>query len=474
MDNGSEDAKLRDAFRRMAPSVDATLFQQKLEIKLSPPAEERKGLVAVTDGSTDGWKRTSVLRWGRGFRVAVYAAVAFVLVAAISVGSLEVGKHLGKDQPIVVITDDTAGISPGSTGTLPGAGTSATPRAVARPRLLWEVPTGGPIYSPPAISGGIVYVASGGGYAPGRIRALDAGTGAEIWRYDGGDYNRLSGPAAADGVVYFGSDDHNLYALDAKTGRPVWTFETGGALGWSSSPVVSEGVVYVGSHDSYLYAVDSQTGQQRWRFWTGAPVDVSPAVSGDVVCVTSLKSEAETSNLTLYAVDTQTGKLRWQFDIADTPYLAPPAIADGVVYVRGESDLYALDLQTGAVRWRSQVCPPTAYSLAAVSPSEYAVYLNVSSSSSAGSLLAVSTVDGRTLWAALVGAAATAPLVGEGRVYVGAGGYGDGTVRGFDAQTGQENWRFGAPPGPDILARPTVSDGVVYIGDIDGWMHAVK
>jgi photosystem II stability/assembly factor-like uncharacterized protein len=67
-------------------------------------AEERSGVL----------KRTSAPRRRSGLRVAVFASIAVVLVAAIAIGSLEAVKHLGKDQPILVIGDDT--LSPAATG----------------------------------------------------------------------------------------------------------------------------------------------------------------------------------------------------------------------------------------------------------------------------------------------------------------------------------------------------------------------
>ncbi|HXY88918.1 MAG TPA: PQQ-binding-like beta-propeller repeat protein [Candidatus Acidoferrales bacterium] len=48
----------------------------------------------------------------------------------------------------------------------------------------------------------------------------------------------------ANGVVYIGSADHNVYALDADTGAKVWSYTTGDLM--ASSPVVVNGVVYVG------------------------------------------------------------------------------------------------------------------------------------------------------------------------------------------------------------------------------------
>ncbi|MER5911896.1 PQQ-binding-like beta-propeller repeat protein, partial [Streptomyces sp. NPDC001982] len=64
-----------------------------------------------------------------------------------------------------------------------------------------------------------------------------------------------SSPTVADGVVYVGSDDNNLYAVDARTGKKRWAFPTGSAV--SSSPTVADGVVYVGSDDNNLYAVQT-------------------------------------------------------------------------------------------------------------------------------------------------------------------------------------------------------------------------
>jgi outer membrane protein assembly factor BamB len=54
-----------------------------------------------------------------------------------------------------------------------------------------------------------------------------------------------SSQSVAGGMVYFGSSDHNLYALDAVTGTLKWSFPTG-VINYTS-PAVVNGVVYVGS-----------------------------------------------------------------------------------------------------------------------------------------------------------------------------------------------------------------------------------
>ena len=61
-----------------------------------------------------------------------------------------------------------------------------------------------------------------------------------------------SDPAVADGVVYFGAADGNMYALNAATGSQLWDFSTGSPI--ESSPAVADGRVYIGSDNDYEYA----------------------------------------------------------------------------------------------------------------------------------------------------------------------------------------------------------------------------
>ena len=71
------------------------------------------------------------------------------------------------------------------------------------------------------------------------------------WSYTTGFYVESS-PAVANGVVYVGSDDDNVYALNARTGAKLWSYATGSAV--DSSPAVASGMIYVGSGDDKVYA----------------------------------------------------------------------------------------------------------------------------------------------------------------------------------------------------------------------------
>ncbi len=62
-----------------------------------------------------------------------------------------------------------------------------------------------------------------------------------------------SSPAVAGGVVYFGSYDQHLYAVDIHTGEEKWRFQTADWV--NSSPTVADNTVYFGSDDGNLYGV---------------------------------------------------------------------------------------------------------------------------------------------------------------------------------------------------------------------------
>src|SRR2546422_4576133 len=67
-----------------------------------------------------------------------------------------------------------------------------------------------------------------------------------------------SSPAIAAGVIYAGSSDQHVYALEARTGKQFWSYRTEGAI--YATPTVVDDVVYVGSFDATLSALEARTG----------------------------------------------------------------------------------------------------------------------------------------------------------------------------------------------------------------------
>jgi outer membrane protein assembly factor BamB len=194
------------------------------------------------------------------------------------------------------------------------------------------------VESSPAVANGVVYVGSD----DSNLYALNAKTGAKLWSYPTLGPLGYSSPAVANGVVYAGSYDHNLYALDAKTGAKLWSYTTGGFV--ESSPAVVNGVVYVGSGDHKVYALNASTGVLVWSYAAGPYEASSPAVANGVVYFGS-------GDHRVYALDAKTGAKLWSYDTFDWVLYSSPAVANGVVYVCSIANVYALNARTGAKLW---------------------------------------------------------------------------------------------------------------------------
>jgi serine/threonine protein kinase len=108
--------------------------------------------------------------------------------------------------------------------------------------------------------------------------------GSQKWTFGAGNAV-FSSPTVINGIVYFGSYDRNLYALNAASGQKVWEFRTGNTV--YSSPTVVNQVIYCGSHDGNLYALDTTSGQKIWSFHLGNQVLSSPTVDSGVVYIGS-------------------------------------------------------------------------------------------------------------------------------------------------------------------------------------------
>jgi eukaryotic-like serine/threonine-protein kinase len=232
----------------------------------------------------------------------------------------------------------------------------------------WKFKTDGRITSSPAVSDGIVYFTC----YDGNAYAVDASTGTQKWKFALSGERRfaathlhgavpngesmpdpfdfyLSSPVVADGIVYFGSGDTNVYALDATSGQLKWKFETGDVV--HASPALADGILYIGSWDSYFYALDAKSGKELWRFKTGEDAEIhnqvgiqsSAAISDGIVYFGCRDSN-------FYAVDAATGKERWRFNNKGSWVIGSPAVGNGKVYF-GTSDtalFYALDAKSGA------------------------------------------------------------------------------------------------------------------------------
>ncbi len=197
--------------------------------------------------------------------------------------------------------------------------------------LFSEGPSGSVLpASQMGISGTLVYICGDDGY----LYAFDCSVNESppMWKADVGASNSqrlqkplvVSGaPTVANGVVYVGSEDQSVYAIDAATGERRWSYATTGQI-VRSSPTVVDGTLYIGSDDKNLYAIDAVTGNTKWVYQTTGKVRSTPAVANAVVYVGSADNF-------VHAVSAQTGALVHKYPMAGA-VIAPPLVANGVLY----------------------------------------------------------------------------------------------------------------------------------------------
>lgn len=147
--------------------------------------------------------------------------------------------------------------------------------------VLWSFPVGGNAQSGIAIdSDGAIIVGVDLGGSAGAVFAVNP-DGTQKWNANVIGRISVCAPAIADGRVYVGTKEgENLLALNASNGSQIWSFSTPGAILNSSPAIDVNGVIYFGSWDNNVYAVNPD-GTLKYKFLTGGDVWSSPAIGPD-------------------------------------------------------------------------------------------------------------------------------------------------------------------------------------------------
>jgi outer membrane protein assembly factor BamB len=287
----------------------------------------------------------------------------------------------------------------------------------ANPELIWQFDTSGNhVASTPIVVDGRLYVGSDNG----NIYCLNASTGTKLWVNIYVNDSVTSSLAIADSRVYFGSRNFNVYCLDALNGSEIWTYHTGNGI--HSSPVLYGGNVYVASVDGNIYCLNAQTGEKEWSF-------VTLDRSGN------------------YDIHTNLGPLACG--------ISSPAIDDGLVFVGGTS-LYCLRADSGTLVWSYPTltpCSPTISNGKVYFLDYYGVAycLNEANGALVWSSPGIERNKGDQNWEA----SESSPAVAYGEVFF--GGFG---VRCLNASTGAEVWTLNQI----TSSSPAISDQRIYIG----------
>ena len=354
-------------------------------------------------------------------------------------------------------------------------------------KLKWKFKTGGAIHSTAVVHDGSVFFGS----FDGSYYALDTKRGTKKWQFKTGGERwmggkgylgmkpdsvhhddpwefYLSSPVIGESpngpIVYFGSSDHHVYAVNANSGTLIWKYQTQGIV--HSSPALHEGVLYIGSWDTFLYALDARTGNLLWKFKTGdqpgmSGIQASPVVHQGVVYFGARDAH-------FYAVNTQDGSLKWKYAADNSWILSDAVVQNNTVYF-GTSDSYlvlALNAKDGTERWRA---PLKGY----VYSSPYLYRNSLFVGDFTGAVYAVSLSDGT-----MADVFKTPSNISFGPEILTAEGKMDfmKLAEGKDLSLYSTNvgvmnelYRLGS-----VLGSPVVADGILYFGSANGDVYAIR
>jgi outer membrane protein assembly factor BamB len=220
-------------------------------------------------------------------------------------------------------------------------------------REAWSINTHALIEFPPAIAGGVAYVAN----KYGDVRAVRLGDHRTIWervtdRRLSGPPTFVTAPVYHRGRVFLAFLDGELVALDAASGKPEWKRNLHAHL--ESSPLAVGDNLYLGDDKTDLVSLRAADGTMRWRFNAPGAIKASPSYHEGKVCVADYQAS-------MFCLDAASGRVLWRTNTSkvrpfgDGGFYSSPAIAFGHVYAaRDDGTVYAFDEATGKVDWYFQ------------------------------------------------------------------------------------------------------------------------
>jgi outer membrane protein assembly factor BamB len=321
-------------------------------------------------------------------------------------------------------------------------------------RLLWKFKTGGPIKSSPVIDDDLVFVGS----ADANIYAIDLEKGSRVWAYKTTDAVEAT-PCVLNGSVFVGSADGFLYALDAQSGSLKWKYQTEGeilgAANWTRSPDGQGVWILVGSYDNKLHCVDSGTSKAVWTYQTESFVNGAPAVSQGVAVFGGCDAR-------IHVVSVANGSSRVQIDTG--AYIAGSAVlVDGLAYVGNyDNVLIKADIAAGEILWKYSDADAPFFSSPAVDENVAVV------GGRDNRVHCIRCSDGKRVWTfATLGQVDSSPVICGDKVVVGCE---DGRVYMLRLSDGSKVWSYEI--GQAVTSSPAVVGGMIVIGSDDGFVYA--
>lgn len=311
-----------------------------------------------------------------------------------------------------------------------------------------------------------------------------------VWVFKCDDEVRGS-PLVHDSILFTGSYDHKIYALDTKKGQLLWKYTTKGGV--ISKPLIVESQLVFGSEDGKLYSLTPKTGQKNWEFKTEGPIRSSPRFAEGHIFIGSddknfysynvannqpgwsLKTEGAVRSTPFLAVSSiyfgteanefmcvnYRGQVEWHY-WTKRPVTSSAIVSDGIVYFTSlDGYLYALDARTGWVFWRFRMGKGSISSPAIMDDDVYV-------GSADGNIYCVERTRAREVWRFKTGyQVISSPVIHNGVLYCGSA---DGKFYVLDAKSGKLIWSF-TTLGP-ITGNAIVAENMVYFGSLDNHVYA--
>ncbi|WP_198651425.1 outer membrane protein assembly factor BamB [Dyella sp. C11] len=310
----------------------------------------------------------------------------------------------------------------------------------------------------------------------------------KLWTTSVGDGAGDSGvrlrPAFADGVLYACSTDGKIAAIDATSGKTLWSksSRTQGWFGWgdkkradalyAGGPMVAGDLLVVGTLDGHVYGINAKDGSPRWESVVNSEVISSPVISGNLVI-------ARTQDGRLYGFDSATGERRWVYDQDSVPLLSlrgngPLLAANGVVFYGNDAGkLVALRLDNGEKLWEQTLASGEGRTeIDRLADADGSIILSGTTLYGAayhGNLAAIDGPSGRPLWGRPF-STFTSLEVTDSAVY---GVNDDSQVWAFDKNGGSDMWKNDALK-YRWLTGPAVLGNYVVVGDLEGYVHFLQ
>ncbi|MEI6894999.1 MAG: outer membrane protein assembly factor BamB [Colwellia sp.] len=316
----------------------------------------------------------------------------------------------------------------------------------------------------------------------GDVIAFDKETGKEIWQADLSDINNersfwesrtsalvAGGPTAGLNKIFLGTENGEVFALDAETGELIWQAKIKGEV--ITAPAIDSGILVVNSASGILKAFDANTGDELWQVENDVPALTLRGISRPVIASGGVLIGSDKGELKVFILEK--GQAGWVTEIGEATGStelqrvidvdsAPVVFGDKVYAISARGNLVAIELNSGRILWKRQ------YS----SYRPIAVYRNdIFITTTRGHIYALNRLNGIERWnnQQLKNRGVTGPVV-VGR-YIVVGDF-EGYLHWIDQDTGEIVSRHNVDSS-GIHSTPTVVDDIIYSQSRDGDLEVI-